>query len=46
MADASDVLGKLWLGEIGVDPELAKTFSKSEFLHLLTVSHDTALLVM
>jgi hypothetical protein len=30
------------LGEIGVDPEVAKAFSKSEFLHVLTVAHDSA----
>ena len=44
MAHAGDVLGELWLGEVGFDPELAKAFAKGEFFHVLTIAHDNALL--
>ena len=45
MTNASDVLGELGLGEVGADPEMTKAFAKSDFLHVLTLAHDNALLI-
>ena len=45
MTNASDVLSELWLGEVRVDPEMTKAFAKSDFLPVLTLAQDNALLI-